>query len=165
MKPLGSMAPICSFSFTPEVWRTSAKKKTNQIELLSRSGSSFILSLCTGDLMSIERIQTVISQKGRKIVGRLLPDMELIKGIEEVCRYHDVAYGGILAVIGSLKEAKIVYVIPDEVGKIGIRYKSPARIEGPLELLACQGMVGRTAEGKSAVHLHGLMSNPEMAVF
>ena len=115
--------------------------------------------------MSDVRTQTETSRKGRKIVGRLLPDTDLIKGIEKVCRHHDMVYGSILSVIGSLKEAEIVYAVADDAGKIGIRYSDPVRIKGPLELLACQGMIGRTADGESSIHLHGLMSNPEMTVY
>ncbi len=115
--------------------------------------------------MSSIRIQTVVSQAGRKIVGRLLPGSDLIKGIEEICRHHDVSGASILSVIGSLKKATIVYAITDDTRKIGIRYSDPARIEGPLELLACQGMIGQTEDGQLITHLHGLISDPQMTVY
>lgn len=73
--------------------------------------------------MSDVRIQTVVSEKGRRIVGRLLPGTDLIKGIKKVCWPHDVVYGNILSIIGSLTEAKIAYAVADQTGKIGI-YKS-----------------------------------------
>ena len=115
--------------------------------------------------MSSIRIQTVVSQKGRRIVGRLLPGSDLIKGIEEICRHHEVVGASILSVIGSLKKATIVYAIVDDTSKIGIRYSDPARIEGPLELLGCQGMIGRTEDGQLITHLHGMMSDPQMTVY
>lgn len=111
------------------------------------------------------RIQSVSSEKGRRIVGRLLPGADLIKGIEAMCRRHEVACGTIASVIGSLTRASIVYAVPDESGKIGIRYSDPVRIEGPLELLACQGLVGLSADGVTSIHLHGLMSDPKMTVY
>lgn len=111
-----------------------------------------------------DRVQTVVSEKGRRIVGRLLPGTDLIKGIEKVCHDHDMVCGAIVAVIGSLTEAKIAYAVADQTGKIGVRYSDPKQIEGPLELLACQGMIGRTVDAESSIHLHGLMSNPEMTV-
>ncbi len=115
--------------------------------------------------MSDVRIQTAVSEKGRRIVGRLLPGTDLIKGIIKVCCDHEVVYGTIVSVIGSLTEAKIVYAVADQTGKIGIRYSDPVRVEGPLELLACQGIIGRTMDGESSIHLHGLMSTPEMTVY
>ncbi|MGD2269664.1 MAG: DUF296 domain-containing protein [Desulfobacterales bacterium] len=56
-----------------------------------------------------DRIQTVVSEKGRRIIGRLPPGSDLIKGIQMVSRRNDVMYGAILSAIGSLREAKIVY--------------------------------------------------------
>jgi len=73
--------------------------------------------------MSDVRIQTVVSEKGRRIVGRLLPGTDLIKGIKKVCCPHDAVYGYIFSIIGSLTEAKIAYAVGDQTGKIGI-YKS-----------------------------------------
>jgi uncharacterized protein len=111
------------------------------------------------------RIQSAVSESGRRVVGRLLPGTDLIRGIEEMCGRAGVVCGNIVSVIGSLTEATIVYAVADEAGKIGIRYSDPTRIRGPLELLACQGMIGRSAAGGTSVHLHGLMSTPDMTVF
>jgi threonine dehydrogenase-like Zn-dependent dehydrogenase len=76
--------------------------------------------------------------------GRLLPGTDLVKGIEKVCCHHGVMYRNILSIIGSLTKAKIAHAVVDQTGKIGIRYSEPVRVEGPLELLACQGVIGRT---------------------
>ena len=111
------------------------------------------------------RIQAVASEKGRRVVGRLLPGTDLITGIEAMCQQHHVTSAMILAVIGSLTEAQMVYAVPDASGKIGIRYHDPVRIDGPLELLACQGVIGQAEEGALSVHLHGLISDPAMKVY
>jgi uncharacterized protein len=111
------------------------------------------------------RIQAVASEKGRRVVGRLLPGTDLITGIEAMCQQRHVTSAMILAVIGSLAEARMVYAVPDASGKIGIRYHDPVRIDGPLELLACQGVIGQTEEGALSVHLHGLISDPAMKVY
>jgi len=114
--------------------------------------------------METIRIQAVASEKGKRIVGRLLPGTDLISGIEAMCQQHRVTSATILSVIGSLIEARMVYAVPDASGKIGIRYHDPVTIAGPLELLACQGVVGQTEEGVPSVHLHGLVSDPAMKV-
>ena len=111
------------------------------------------------------RIQAIVSTSGRRIVGRLLPGTDLIAGLEAMCQHHDVTSGSVVSVIGSLSEAAVVHAVADDAGKIGIRYSDPTRIAGPLELLACQGGVGQTPDGQTSIHLHGLMSDPEMRVY
>jgi predicted DNA-binding protein with PD1-like motif len=110
------------------------------------------------------RIQSLASEAGRRIVGRLLPGTDLINGIEAMCQQHQVAGATIVSAIGSLTQAQLVYAVPDETGKIGIRYHDPVTVGGPLEILACQGMIGRSGSGELSVHLHGLVSDPTMRV-
>ena len=110
------------------------------------------------------RIQAVASEAGKRIVGRLLPGTDLIDGIEAMCQQHQVAGATIVSVIGSLTQAEMVYAVPDEAGKIGIRYHDPVTIRGPLEILSCQGFVGQSDQGPLSVHLHGLVSDPAMRV-
>ncbi|MCP4688376.1 MAG: DNA-binding protein [Desulfobacterales bacterium] len=115
----------------------------------------------------MNRIRTSASafENGRTIVGRLLPGTDLIRGVEQICREHDLSRGSVVAGIGSLERAQFTYAIPDEASRIGIAFHDPARVEGPLELLACQGMIGEMAEGGLNIHLHGLMSAPDMRVY
>ena len=115
--------------------------------------------------MSDIRIQAAVSNTGKKVVARLLPGTDLLAGIREICLQTGVSSGVIVSVLGSLKQAEIVYAVPDKAGKIGIKYHDPVRINGPLELLACQGIVGKSGDGELSIHLHGLMSDPEMRVF
>lgn len=111
------------------------------------------------------RLQSVVSETGRRVAGRLLPGTDLIRGIEEMRARAGVDCGHILSVIGSLSRATIVYAVSDPAGKIGVRYSDPTGIDGPLELLACQGVIGRSADGGTGIHLHGLMSGPDMTVY
>jgi len=110
------------------------------------------------------RIQAVTSEAGKRIVGRLLPGTDLITGIEAMCQQHQVTSATIVSVIGSLTQAQLVYAVPDETGKIGIRYHDPVTVGGPLEILACQGIIGQSEQGALSVHLHGLISDPGMRV-
>jgi predicted DNA-binding protein with PD1-like motif len=115
--------------------------------------------------MNKMRTQTVALNKGKTIVGRILPGTDLISGIERICQDHHVNYGTIVAAIGSLSRAGFVYALPDKSAKMGIKYSDPTTVEGPLELLACQGMIGLTVEGDLSIHLHGLMSDSDMKVY
>jgi predicted DNA-binding protein with PD1-like motif len=115
--------------------------------------------------MNKMRTQTVALNKGKTIVGRILPGTDLISGIERICQDHHLNYGTIVAAIGSLSRAGFVYALPDKSAKMGIKYSDPTTVEGPLELLACQGMIGLTVEGDLSIHLHGLMSDSDMKVY
>ena len=99
------------------------------------------------------------------LVGRLFPGESLLKGIERVCLDNQVQYGVIVALIGSLRHADIVYAISDPSNKVGIKYSDSTRIEGPLELLVCQGMIGLTPENKMSIHLHGVFSDSKMKLY
>jgi predicted DNA-binding protein with PD1-like motif len=107
----------------------------------------------------------MVSKNGRTIIGRILPGTDLIGGIEKICQDNHLAYGTIVAAIGSLSRGEFAYALPDKNAKMGVKYSDPTTVEGPLELLACQGMIGLTIEGDLSVHLHGLMSDSDMKVY
>jgi hypothetical protein len=111
------------------------------------------------------RTQAMVSKNERTIIGRILPGTDLIGGIERICQDNRVNYGTIVTAIGSLSRAGFVYALPGKSAKMGIKYSDPTTVEGPLELLACQGMIGLTPEGDLSVHLHGVMSDSNMKVY
>ena len=115
--------------------------------------------------MNQMRTQAMVSKNGRTIIGRILPGTDLIGGIEKICQDNHLAYGTIVAAIGSLSRGEFAYALPDKNTKMGVKYSDPTTVEGPLELLACQGMIGLTIEGDLSVHLHGLMSDSDMKVY
>lgn len=102
----------------------------------------------------------------RIIVGRIPKDIDLLTGIKEVCRSYAVKYGYIVSIIGSLKTGRFIYAIPGEGSKLGFKYSEPVNLEGPLELLAGQGIIGiDDATGDLSIHLHMLVSDKYMRVF
>ncbi|NMA87541.1 MAG: DUF296 domain-containing protein [Tissierellia bacterium] len=110
------------------------------------------------------KTESIISKNGRFVVGRILPNVELIEGIEILCKENEIKSGVIISLIGSLSCGRIVYPIPDENSKIGIRYSEETDIKGPLELLSCQGYIGEGEDGEFQIHLHGLMGNENMEI-
>lgn len=111
------------------------------------------------------RIQTTVSQKGERIIGRILPGTDLMQGIEAVCQQYNVRYGIIVSIIGSLRKAQFIYPLPDKSNIMGIRYSDPVQIEGPIELLSCQGVIGHTVEGDLSIHMHAVISDQNMRVY
>lgn len=110
------------------------------------------------------KTEAIVSNNKRFIVGRILPNVDLIEGIEVLCKENEIKSGVIISLIGSLSCGKIVYPISDENSKIGIKYSEETNIEGPLELLSCQGYIGEDEDGEFQIHLHGLMGNENMEI-
>lgn len=112
----------------------------------------------------MEKIQTVLINKTKTVVGRILPGVDLVEGIQEICDKNNIEYGIISTIIGSLSTACIVYAIPDVKNKLSIKYSGPIYFEGPLELLCCQGFIGKSENGEFQIHLHGLMADKNLRI-
>ena len=96
--------------------------------------------------------------------GRIPRGVDLISGIKEICKEYDIKHGYISMCIGSLINARIIYAIPDETAPIDFVYCNPVDIQGPLELLYVQGLIGLEDTGEQSVHLHVLVSDKDMRV-
>lgn len=101
----------------------------------------------------------------RVVAGRIPRGVDLITGIKEICKEHNIKHGYIPMCIGSLIDARIIYAIPGEDAPIGFVYSQPTDIKGPLELLYAQGLIGQEDTGELSVHVHMLVSDPNMRVF
>ena len=106
----------------------------------------------------------MIVKKNKMISGRLVPGTNLICGLKTVCNENNITNGNILSCIGSLKKAKYIYAVDDEENVIKIRYCDPVSVEGPLELITCQGTIGQ--ENKYiTIHLHGMFSDKDAKIY
>jgi len=113
----------------------------------------------------VMRIQSVEGSLGRTLVARLLPGTDMLEGIEETCRIHDVKYAVVSCAVGAFKKATFVYPIPKEGAQIGIIYSDPVVVEGPIEFLGGQGVICQSEEGKYLIHFHGSCSDKDMRVW
>lgn len=111
------------------------------------------------------RIQTVEGGIGRTIVGRLYPGTDLLSGIREACRQHNVEYGMISCAIGCLDKATFIFPIPNLEAKIGIVYCDPVVVEGPAEFLGGQGVICQSEDNQYLIHFHGSVSDQNMRVW
>lgn len=113
----------------------------------------------------MKKIEEALRAVGSKMItGRLKKGTDLIQGLKEACERNHIINGKIISCIGSLKKATYIYAIDDEKNKIRIRYCEPVTVEGPLELITCQGTIGRDNE-KSSIHLHGVFSDKEKNIY
>jgi hypothetical protein len=101
----------------------------------------------------------------RIITGRIPPGIDLITGIKEICSEFNVKHGYISMIIGSLEYLTIIYAVPDETKKLNIRYSENTKINGPLELLNVQGLIGIDENSEQSIHAHILASDKYMRIF
>ncbi|MCD6363935.1 MAG: DNA-binding protein [Synergistetes bacterium] len=105
------------------------------------------------------RTSSVECKGGRLIVGRILPGTDLIEGVLNICRKHGLESGSIDVMLGSLRKFTFVYAVKDETKKLKTRYCEPVSVEGPLEFLCGNGIIGKDGRGEVVVHLHGIVSD------
>jgi predicted DNA-binding protein with PD1-like motif len=107
--------------------------------------------------MNISFAQGHLSQA---VMIRLEPGIDLIEGIETVCQKLGIESGIITCCIGSLQKAAYFLPVPLE-NKFGSGYGDPNILDGPLELLNGQGMIGKEENGEYFIHLHGVISDKD----
>jgi predicted DNA-binding protein with PD1-like motif len=100
----------------------------------------------------------------RIIVGRIPRGVDLITGIKEICKEYSIKCGYIPMLIGSLDTGRFIYAQPGVDTKIGFKYSEPVDLEGPLEILPSQGLIGLEEDGELSIHLHMLVSDRYMNV-
>ena len=72
----------------------------------------------------------------RVVAFRLKPGMDVLKGIEEICKAENIKNGVILSGIGSLDGAAFCNPVPLKDKKAGYGYGEPTILYGPIELTA-----------------------------
>lgn len=107
--------------------------------------------------MSKPRVQSVAVEGGRVIAGRLRPGTDLLPGLLEACREHGLSSGTFMTVMGSLKQARFVYVLPKAESPIGVGYGDPVQLDLPVEVLTAQGTIGVWEDGTPSIHMHALL--------
>ena len=114
--------------------------------------------------MNSDRIAfTLAPAFGRTIYARLSPGEDLIPGILSICRLHHIQTAVVLCCIGSLEKAVFSYGTLSKDKAKRHQTEGEMRVEGPLSLLGCQGLVcpAEDRDGSLAVHLHGSVFTPQ----
>jgi hypothetical protein len=95
----------------------------------------------------------------------MMPGVDLVGGIIEICQFHDVKYGYFASVMGSLSEAVYVIPIPSPGSPLGFKYCEPISAQGPIDLICGQGVICQSEQGETLIHLHAQGVMPDQAVF
>ena len=83
------------------------------------------------------RFHDACGTTGKTVAARLLPDTDLIEGIEEVCK-------------------KNMYLVPKEDAKVGAGYGNVLQKDGPVEFLNGTGVVCQNNNAYDT-HFHATM--------
>lgn len=110
-------------------------------------------------------VETVTSKLSEVIVARIYPENDLLQGVEDICRQHQITSGTVVSGFGTLSHTSFVYVVADKKTLDGTSFVSPIRMEGPMDLLSLQGSIGLTDQGNISIHLHGMVSDPHQRVY
>ena len=87
-------------------------------------------------------------------VFRVKPDQELPDAIADYCQSNNVTSGVVLGIIGSLKNARLNYLM-ELPGKY-----VPVDYSGPLEIISAQGTVA-LKDDETIIHVHIQLSSQE----
>jgi len=96
---------------------------------------------------------------GKVVAARLLPETDIIEGIEKICEDYGIKYAFVGCSIGSLQKATFLYLVPKPEAKVKAGYTAPFELPGPIEFLGGLGLVCEGADGEKLTHFHGTVSD------
>jgi predicted DNA-binding protein with PD1-like motif len=103
------------------------------------------------------RFESMEGRAGRIISARLLPGTDLVSGLEELARKHNILAGAVTVCFGSLSRAEVSWT---EGSKPDPKKKAErTHLDGPLSFLSSQGKIGISQEGEPEIHLHGILAD------
>lgn len=80
------------------------------------------------------RFNEACGNAGKVVAARLLPDTDLIEGIEEICKSNQIKYAYV-SCFGSFKKCGYMYLVPKSTAKVKAGYGDIITKEGPIEFL------------------------------
>lgn len=88
------------------------------------------------------RFQDACGKTGKTVAVRLLPDTDLVEGIEAACEKNGIKYAYVTC-FGSFKETGYMYLVSKPEAKVGAGYGDVLKCGGPIEFLNGTGVVAR----------------------
>ena len=109
------------------------------------------------------RINDACGNVGKCVAVRLLPNTDLIEGIEAACEKNEIKHAYV-SCFGSFSNAGYMYLVPKPEAKVGAGYGSVIKKDGPIEFLNGTGVVCQN-NGKYDTHFHATMCDKDGTVF
>ena len=109
------------------------------------------------------RFQDACGKTGKTVAVRLLPDTDLVEGIEAACEKNGIKYAYVTC-FGSFRETGYMYLVSKPEAKVGAGYGDVLKCGGPIEFLNGTGVVCQNDE-KYDTHFHATMCDASGKVF
>lgn len=98
----------------------------------------------------------------KTVLARISPGEDVFSTLREVCRKHGIRSGHIATMIGSLRSADVICVTAHPEDPSRAVYLDPLHMEGYLELVGVQGIIGEDDRGDLSIHLHVVIAESDM---
>lgn len=112
--------------------------------------------------MNSDRVSSAEAGTAKTILARIAPGEDLFAALGEICARHGIRSGHIATMIGSLRSADVVCVTADPENPERSVYLEPFRMEGRIELVTVDGIIGEDDRGNLSVHLHAVLAGSDM---
>lgn len=109
------------------------------------------------------RFHDACGKTGKSVAARLLPNTDLIEGIEAVCAKNEITYAYV-SCFGSFCKCGYMYLVANDTTKVGAGYGSVIECAGPIEFLNGTGVVCQNNH-QYDVHFHATMCDQTGRVF
>jgi len=103
------------------------------------------------------RYRAADGKSGRVLILRLQPGSDMIKGIIQACQDHNIKNGYIASCIGSLKNSRFIYGVPDSSTKSGSGFGPELTFNHLTEFIGGQGSICHNEKGEVIIHFHGFL--------
>lgn len=113
--------------------------------------------------MNPGRVSSAEGAVKKTILARIAPGEDLFSALGEICVRHGIRSGHIATMIGSLRSADVVCVTADPENPERSVYLEPFRMEGSIELITADGIIGEDDEGNLSIHLHAVLAGSDRA--
>lgn len=112
-----------------------------------------------------DKFSSACGSTGRIIAARILPGLDVLEALADICLKHDVRFGQITTSIGSLRRISLNYVSRLTRAE-GQGYTTHMEKEGPFSVLCGQGLVSPgDGPGKMNIHYHAVLSGEKDIVY
>ncbi|MFX1273547.1 MAG: PPC domain-containing DNA-binding protein [Promethearchaeota archaeon] len=101
-------------------------------------------------------MNSIITNVGRVIVGKVLPNEDIIDAISELAIENNIT-SGLVNIIGALKKATIGFF---DLNKKEYNFKT---FEEPFEIISCMGNIAYSIRGP-IIHLHISLGREDFSV-
>lgn len=113
-----------------------------------------------------DSVHACANNKGRLIVAKIAPGVDLLEGIEELCQEYGFNSAIIVSCFGSLERVGFEYLQEDKGATLGSTRSAPILMPGPFQLITAQGTVSKNEKtGRLDPHMHAIFSDKVSHLF